>query len=113
MQNLQAAANVQEILAVAGTPTTLAMAQMKTSDVTNVEGARLTEQDLNSWLIKAKRAKVQDLIDWGIPAGRADVILVGIVTLLLVLKKFNKTALTVSTRGVRHGIALLVYNRYK
>lgn len=113
MQNLQAASDVQEILAVAGTPTTLAMAQLKTTDVTKVEGFQLTEQDLNSWLIKTKRAKVQDLIDWGIPAGRADVILVGIITLLLVLKKFNKTELTVSTRGVRHGIALLVYNRYK
>lgn len=113
MQNLQLAADVSEILAVAGTPTTLAMALMKTTDVTKVEGFQLTEQDLNNWLIKIKRAKVQDLIDWGIPAGRADVILVGIITLILVLKKFNKTALTVSTRGVRHGIALFVYDRFK
>ena len=112
MQNIQDLMTLDEIIAVAGTPTSLAMAQMKTKDVTQVEGFQLTEQHLNNWLIKAKRAKVQDLIDSGIPAGRADVILVGIMTLLLTLKKFNKTALTVSTRGVRHGIALLVYQRY-
>ncbi len=113
MQNLQAASDIHEILAVAGTPTTLAMAQLKTTDVTKVEGFQLSEQDLNNWLIKTKRAKIHELVDWGVPAGRADVILVGIITLLLVLKKFNKMSLTVSTRGVRHGIALLVYNRHK
>lgn len=112
MQNIQDLMTLDEIIAVAGTPTTLAMVQMKTKDVTQVEGFQLTEQHLNNWLLKAKRAKVQDLIDVGIPAGRADVILVGIITLLLTLKKFNKTSLTVSTRGVRHGIALLVYQRY-
>jgi exopolyphosphatase / guanosine-5'-triphosphate,3'-diphosphate pyrophosphatase len=112
MQNIQELSNLSEIIAVAGTPTTLAMAQLKTKDITQAEGFQLTEQHLNNWLIKAKRAKVQDLIDAGIPAGRADVILVGIMTLLLTLKKFNKTSLTVSTRGVRHGIALLVYQRY-
>lgn len=113
MQNQTFAAEVKEILAVAGTPTALAMAQLKTTDVTKVEGMRLTEQNLNDWLIKTKRAKVEDLVSLGIPEGRADVILVGIITLLLVLKKFNKTELTVSTRGVRHGIALLVYDRNK
>ena len=112
MQNIQDLNCLDEIIAVAGTPTTLAMAQIKTNDVTHVEGFQLTEQHLNNWLLKIKRSKVQDLIDIGIPAGRADVILVGVMSLLLTLKKFNKNSLTVSTRGVRHGIALLVYQRY-
>ena len=42
----------------------------------------------------------------GIPPGRADVILVGVLILLETLKKFKQNKIKVSTRGVRHGIAL-------
>lgn len=112
MTNIQGLTGLDEIIAVAGTPTTLAMAEQKTSEITKADGFKLTETHLKNWLIKTKPAKVQDLIDWGVPAGRADVILVGIMTLLNALKKFNQTTLTVSTRGVRHGVALLVYQRH-
>jgi exopolyphosphatase/pppGpp-phosphohydrolase len=48
----------------------------------------------------------------GIPAGRADVIIIGVITLLQTLKLFNLSDIIVSTRGVRYGVALELASRY-
>jgi exopolyphosphatase/guanosine-5'-triphosphate,3'-diphosphate pyrophosphatase len=106
--------NITEILAVAGTPTTLAAAQMrlKEFDAVKIDGFRLTEEDLQQWKEKLQQATLAEKIAMGIPEGRADVILIGVLILLQTLKLFNKTEIIVSTRGVRHGIALEMANRF-
>jgi len=61
---------------------------------------------------KLAPATVAQKQEMGIPQGRADVILIGTLILLQTLKKFKKTKLTVSTRGVRYGVALEMDRRY-
>ncbi len=97
---------VDEMIAVAGTPTSIAAAELGVFDVKKIEGYQLTQENLTSWLKKLTQASVQQKIQMGIPAGRADVILVGVIILLKTLIQFKKQSLTVSTRGVRYGVAL-------
>lgn len=100
------------ILAVAGTPTSLAAAEIGQFDAQRIDGYRMTRKSLESWLQKLQQATVEQKIGMGIPAGRADVILIGVITLLSTLKIFEKDELSVSTRGVRYGVALEMAERY-
>ena len=103
---------IDEILAVAGTPTALIAAQIGSFDVQKIDGARLSQVQLQDWKGKLQQASLQNKIEMGLPAGRADVMLIGVLILLEALKKYNKTEMTVSTRGVRHGIALEMARRF-
>lgn len=95
-----------QILAVAGTPTSLAAAEIGGFDEKKVDGYKLTQKNLQAWLDKLIKATVEEKQKMGIPPGRADVILVGVLILLSTLEVFCKDELTVSTRGVRYGVAL-------
>ena len=103
-----------EILAVAGTPTTLAAAelQLKQFDAAKIDGFKISLDSLLNWKTKLQKATLTEKIQMGLPEGRADVILIGVLILIETLKLFNKNQITVSTRGVRHGIALEMANRY-
>lgn len=103
---------VDEILAVAGTPTALAAAQIGQFIPEKVDGFSLTQKDLDSWLERLASATIKEKQEMGIPQGRADLILTGVLILLQTLKKFKKEKLTVSTRGVRYGVALEMDRRY-
>lgn len=102
----------KEILAVAGTPTTIAQVEIGYFDAAKIDGYELTQQGLQSWLEKLTGLSVADKIKAGYPEGRADVIVVGVITLLETLKAFNLSKLTVSTRGVRYGVALELAKRF-
>jgi exopolyphosphatase / guanosine-5'-triphosphate,3'-diphosphate pyrophosphatase len=102
---------IDEIIAVAGTPTSLAAAEIGVFDPNRIDGYQLTYESLQSWLNRLSAASVSEKIKMGIPEGRADVILIGVLILLQTLEKFNKKALTVSTRGVRYGVALEIDRR--
>lgn len=102
---------IEEVLAVAGTPTALVAAELGIFDVEKIDGFQLTEEKLTDWLIKLTKASVTEKINMGIAAGRADVILIGVITLLESLKAFQQHSMTVSTRGVRYGVALEVARR--
>lgn len=104
---------IEEILAVAGTPTTLAAATLGKFDPVVIDGFKLTLHFLNEWLQKLQAATVEEKIQMGIPAGRADVILIGVIILIETLHIFNLNQITVSTRGVRYGIALEMGRRYQ
>lgn len=103
---------VEEILAVAGTPTAIAAAEIGEFVVEKIDGYKLTEKSLKTWLNKLQEATVDEKIKMGIPAGRADVIIIGVITLLQTLKAFNLSDIIVSTRGVRYGVALELASRY-
>lgn len=102
---------LEQILAVAGTPTALVVAEIGGFDAEKIDGFQLTNTSLQNWLQNLTTATVAEKINMGIPAGRADVILIGVITLLEALKIFNQTSLTVSTRGVRYGVALEMARR--
>lgn len=103
---------VDEIIAVAGTPTALAAAQIGKFIPEKIDGFEITQTDLEKWLEEMIPASVEQKIEMGIPQGRADVILIGVLILLQTLKQFQKQKLTVSTRGVRYGVALEMDRRY-
>ncbi len=103
---------IDEIIAVAGTPTALAAAQLGNFDPKKIDGFALTDAELEKWVERLANASFQQKIEMGIPQGRADVILVGALILLQTLKKFNKNSITVSTRGVRYGVALEIDRRF-
>ena len=104
--------SIDEILAVAGTPTSLVAAQLGYFSVEKIDGFKLTIEDLLNWKSKLQSSSTAEKIEMGLPAGRADVMLIGVLILIQTLKIFNKNHLIVSTRGVRHGIALEMARRY-
>lgn len=102
-----------EILAVAGTPTALVVAEIGEFSTQKIDGFKLSTEKLSEWKNRLVNSTVEQKIDMGIPNGRADVILIGVLTLLEVLKVFGKNDLMVSTRGVRHGVALEMVRRFR
>ncbi len=103
--------SIAEILAVAGTPTTLAAVEIGGFDTKKIDGYQMTLQNLEQWLQKLQPLSIDQKIELGFPKGRADVIVVGIITLIETLKKFNLNKIIVSTRGVRYGVALELSDR--
>lgn len=104
--------SLDQIIAVAGTPTSLVAAELGFFDSDKIDGYLLSEQKLEEWLKKLKAATVSEKIKMGIPAGRADVILVGVIILLRTLHLFGLKQMMVSTRGVRYGVALEMGHRF-
>lgn len=94
------------ILAVAGTPTALVSAELGGFDEAKIDGYRLTRTKLENWLHRLIPSSIEEKQRMGFSAGRADVILVGVLILLVSLDVFDKYEMIVSTRGVRYGIAL-------
>ncbi len=101
----------EKIIAVAGTPTALVAAEFGGYNASQIDGYKLDRAKLNDWFLKLTKASVEEKIAMGIPAGRADVILIGVIILLRALIVFDRQELTVSTRGVRYGVALELFSR--
>ena len=104
--------SLNRIVAVAGTPTSLAAAELGFFDTTKIDGYELTRTSLERWLVLLSTASVAEKIKMGVPEGRADVILVGVVILIRTLHLFGLNELMVSTRGVRYGVALELGRRF-
>ena len=94
------------VYAVAGTPTTLAAAEMGGKfDPDKVEGFIFSIADLSLWEAKLASSSVEEIINLHkIPSGRADIIYSGIVILKTILETVGADKVVVSTRGVRFGI---------
>lgn len=110
---LGAGKGVDEILAVAGTPTEIARATLGGDfDAEKIEGLRLSVDELTAWKEKfMARTKEQIVQEFSIHEKRADVILVGCLLLIECMKAAQQSFVVVSTRGVRHGVALEVASR--
>lgn len=102
---------LDEILAVAGTPTSLVAAELGRFNPDEIDGYQLTLEKLEQWKLKLQNSTVEEKIKLGIPAGRADVILIGVLILLQTLKMTGLNHIRVSTRGVRYGVALELFHR--
>lgn len=99
-----------KILAVAGTPTGLAAAELGGFQEEKVHGYRLTIDSLKNWKSKLANSTQAEKIQMGIEDKRADIILVGVCVLLQTLEMLNLAEITVSTKGLRYGVAMKMLN---
>lgn len=97
--------NISNIVAVAGTPTTLA--QIDFNGIFNEEkinGHVLTKRSIDEKIDQMIQLSIEERINQlKIPQGRADILPFGATVLKIILNLLNKDQLTVSTRGIRHG----------
>lgn len=98
------------VIAVAGTPTTLAaMDQGFAFDSKRVQGHTLTNERLKFWLDRLADMGVQERrAIAGMDSKRADVIVAGAMILLMSSEAFGSPKLDVSTKGLRYGIAKML-----
>lgn len=103
---------VTEMIAVAGNPTELAKAEIGKFDPVLIDGYKFTLQKLKEWTQKFQETTAQQRIDkFGITPGRADIIFVGTTILEMMTENLGLNEIKVSTRGVRHGVALEISAR--
>jgi exopolyphosphatase / guanosine-5'-triphosphate,3'-diphosphate pyrophosphatase len=103
---------IDEVIAVAGTPSALAAAELGGFDARKVDGYRLSLSGLKSWELKFSETSIDEKIaDLKLERGRADVILVGCTILIESLELLGLSELQVSTKGVRYGVALELASR--
>jgi exopolyphosphatase/guanosine-5'-triphosphate,3'-diphosphate pyrophosphatase len=98
-----------EVVAVAGTATTLAALDLALPvyDRDRVEGHVMTPWQVYDWTRKLARLTVAERRKLaGMDPGRADVIVAGLMTLRVVLDALAVPRFRVSGRGVRYGVAL-------
>lgn len=96
-----------EMVAVAGTPTTLASLQLKKDfDPNVIENFQLTKNHIRDLINKFKSLTIEERKKLtGIDAPRADVIMAGALILEHVMEICKLESVTVSCRGVRYGLA--------
>lgn len=99
---------VKEVIAVAGTPTSLACLELAQDyDESKVHKLTLTQNQIVKWIEIMAPMTVEEREQLkGMPSKRADVLVAGSLILLAAMKSLNVNQVTVSTRGVRFGVAL-------
>lgn len=98
---------IDEVIAVAGTPSAIAAIELGGFDANKVDGYLLSRQSLQQWVGKLAKLSVEEKMNlYNLERGRADVILVGTTILWVSLEQLNLQKLMVSTKGVRFGVAL-------
>lgn len=99
--------DIEDVVASAGTPTTLAALSLDIEfDREKVEGFVLTREQIDIWIDRLKNMnQAQRVRLKGLDEKRADVLLTGAILLRVGLDKLQKNKLTVSTRGLRYGLA--------
>jgi len=100
--------SIRELVAVGGTPTTIAAIDQQIEfNEEKIHGYKLTIELLEGWILRLARLPLEERQALsGMQPKRADVIVAGSMILSEGMRRFNKTEVTVSTRGVRYGVAL-------
>jgi exopolyphosphatase / guanosine-5'-triphosphate,3'-diphosphate pyrophosphatase len=97
-------------VAVAGTPTSLAAMELglKTFDAALVQGHQLQRDVVSQFIQEMAVTGIEEMMQRYpvIAKGRADILLAGSLILLEVMELFEIEYVTVSTRGLRYGIAI-------
>lgn len=108
-QDLPDPQKIKKAIAVAGTPTTIAMLDQEIPfQEEKVHGYKLKFADLERWYSKLAEMTVEERQELqGMNPKRADVIVAGTSILMASAKYLNLNELIVSTKGVRYGLALL------
>ncbi|MEY4617365.1 MAG: hypothetical protein RJB66_2325 [Pseudomonadota bacterium] len=101
--------DLSSVVAVAGTPTTLAAAALGGFDPEKIQGYTFNLEELENWRSRLLAMTPEQIeANYTIPKGRSDVIGVGVMILIGVLGVIGKNQITVSTRGLRFGLARLL-----
>jgi exopolyphosphatase/guanosine-5'-triphosphate,3'-diphosphate pyrophosphatase len=104
--------DAKEWIGVAGTPVALAMLDMgmKAYDVAAVEGYTLTTDRVRYWseVLLAKTLTADQAS--AIPPERLDILPAGAAILHTIMRNMHVPQITVSTRGLRHGVLLGLAN---
>lgn len=102
------AEGVREVVAVAGTPTTLAALEQKIPfEESRINGYPLSLSQIEAWTSRLAAMTVEERERLpGMQPKRSDVIVAGSQILAAALRALRQDRLTVSTRGVRYGVAL-------
>lgn len=98
-----------QMLAVAGTATTLASwhLEQREFNATEIEKVQLTNNDLRRMVEILKQKTVAERRELtGIEHGRADVLLAGAMIILKIMEKLNFPNCRISPRGLRYGVLL-------
>lgn len=104
---LQELIDVETLVAVAGTPTTLAAMAIGGFRASEIEGFRFGLDELQSWYERLVQQTPEEIEQtFSVPKGRSDVIVVGLLILIGVTKKVQKNEIYVSTKGLRYGVAI-------
>jgi exopolyphosphatase/guanosine-5'-triphosphate,3'-diphosphate pyrophosphatase len=101
---------LQKVVAVAGTPTTLAaVAQAKPYSHDSVHGYELSLEQLKHWRDRLAALSLPERRELpGMDPKRADVIVAGATILITALEFLKAPSLMVSDYGVRYGVALMM-----
>lgn len=95
------------IIAVAGTPTTLAAAVIGKFDPNKINGFVFSRDQLLEWKNRLSALTPEAIEEkFQVPKGRSDVLAVGVMILLGAIEALNAHQLQVSTRGLRFGLLL-------
>ena len=98
-----------EVVATAGTATTLGALELGLDpyDAERVEGLELSAGTLGAWIARLSQLDVEARTPLaGLEAGRADVIVAGLLIREGALEALGSSVFRTSGRGVRHGVAL-------
>ena len=95
----------KSMIAVAGTPTAIAATMLGKFDAEKVDGFIITKEDLEKWIQIFTQTSVAEKIEKYPLGARADVILAGSLILYESLVRLGLNKLTVSTKGIRYGLA--------
>lgn len=97
---------LDEILAVAGTPTSIVAAELGGFDPAKVDGYALTLPNLQRWADEFASTTVEQKKEKYRLGGRADIIFAGTSILAEVVAGLGRQSTTVSVKGLRYGVAL-------
>lgn len=95
----------QTMIAVAGTPTAIAATMLGQFDPEKVDGFIITKEDLEKWIQIFTQTSIDEKKQRYPLGARADVILAGSLILYESLSRLKLKKLTVSTKGIRYGLA--------
>jgi exopolyphosphatase/guanosine-5'-triphosphate,3'-diphosphate pyrophosphatase len=106
-----------KVIAIAGTPTTLACIKLNLNEFNEelIEGSSLLRKDLKKLISNlSKKSSSQIKNDYGLVVnGREDIILSGTIILYKIMELFLIEEIIVSTKGIRYGAIIDFISKFK
>lgn len=97
---------IDQVIAVAGTPTSIVAIEVGGFDEKKVDGFFLSKERLQYWVREFANTTVEEKKNRYGLGGRADIIFAGASIILTALVALSLPGIFVSTKGVRYGVAL-------